>query len=495
MDAARDQTNEVVILGAGLAGLGSGYALSISNSSSRTNILVIEAGKTVGGLAKTINRNGFRFDLGGHRFKTSNPKIEQLVRDILQEELLVVNRSSKILLRDKYFDYPLKPLNAISGFGIATTSQIILEYTAGLLKQPFVNKKIVSLEDWVVHHFGRTLFKIYFREYSEKVWGINCNRICMEWMEQRIQKLSLWKAIRKALFKYNNREMHTLASEFLYPSLGIGRIADRLKQEIEINNTVLTNSRIVRVNHNGHRIENVTTRSGLANNKTDNHAESQTCDHKGNEFISSIPVATLVQLLDPKPPTEVLEAASKLKYRDLVVVTIMLDRARVTDQTWIYIPEQKIPFGRIHEPTNWSSKMAPVGKTLLVTEHFCFRGDETWSASDEELAEKTISNLVNLGFIKRHEVLDKVVLRIPRAYPLFEVGYTTQLEKICAYLDRFRNLRLIGRGGMFRYYNMDHTLESGISAAEALMTDRPELFDSELFNRAWSETFQTGTDS
>lgn len=139
--------------------------------------------------------------------------------------------------------------------------------------------------------------------------------------------------------------------------------------------------------------------------------------------------------------------------------------------------------------------MAPPGKTLLVTEHFCFRGDKTWSASDEELAEKTISSLVNLDFIKRHEVLDKVVLRIPRAYPLFEVGYTKQLEKICKYLDRYRNLRLIGRGGMFRYYNMDHTLESGISAAESLMAARPELFNPELFTRARNESFQTGTDS
>ncbi len=493
MDARRNQTNDVIILGAGLAGLGAGYALSISNSSSAKNILVIEADKTVGGLAKTINRNGFRFDLGGHRFKTNKPKIEQLVRNIMGHELLVVNRSSKILLRDKYFDYPLKPLNAISGFGIATTSRILLEYTAGLLKQPFVNEKIVSLEDWVVHHFGRTLFNIYFREYSEKVWGINCNRICMEWMEQRIQKLSLGKAIKKALFKYSgkNNGMHTLASEFLYPSLGIGRIANRLKQEIEKNNTVLTNSRVVRINHNGNRIENVTTRSGPANNKMN----AQACDHGGNEFISSIPVATLVQLLHPRPPTEILEAASKLKYRDLVIVTIMLNRERVTDQTWVYLPEQKIPFGRIHEPTNWSNKMAPPGKTLLVTEHFCFRGDKTWSASNEELAEKTVSNLVTLGFIKRHEVLDKVVLRIPRAYPLFEVGYTKQLEKICKYLDRFHNLRLIGRGGMFRYYNMDHTLESGISAAEALMANKPELFNPELLDQGRNETFQTGTDS
>jgi len=477
MDITNRQTNEVVILGAGLAGLAAGHALS----SSGTDILIIEGDKTVGGLAKTLNYCGFSFDLGGHRFKTNNPKIEQFVRQLLKNELLVVSRSSKILLRDKYFDYPLKPLNAISGFGILTVSRIMLDYAVEQLRQRFMPGQIVSLEDWVVRHFGRTLFDIYFREYSEKVWGIDCNRICMEWVEQRIQRLSLGKAISKALFKNYGKNVKTLANEFLYPSLGIGQIAHRLKEEIEKNNSILTNSRIVRINHCGDRIESVTARTG----QTDN----QTCVHRGNEFISSIPVATLVQLLFPKPPTDVLEAASKLKYRDLVIVTIMINRERVTDQTWIYIPEQKIPFGRIHEPTNWSSKMAPDGKTLLVTEHFCFRGDDTWCASDKDLAERTITSLVDLGFLKRHEVIDKVILRIPRAYPLFEVGYTEQLEKIHEYLDRYQNLRLIGRGGMFKYHNMDHAIESGIAAAEALTAGRPESFRQE-----WELLCPTGTD-
>ena len=483
LDATNRQTKEVVILGAGLAGLGAGYALSMSGA----DILVIEGDTTVGGLAKTVNYRGFRFDLGGHRFKTSSKNIEHLVRQILRNELLVVRRSSKILLRDKYFDYPLKPLNAFFGLGIPTASRIILDYAVEQLRQRFEDTQIVSLEDWVVRHFGRTLFDIYFKEYSEKVWGIDCSRICMEWVEQRIQGLSFGMAVRKALFKYSGKYsakysssgMHTLASEFLYPSLGIGRIAERLKGEIEKSNCVLTNSRIVQINHSGYRVENVTTRTG-----------GQTCIYKGNEFISSIPLATLVQLLHPKPPTDVLNAASRLRYRDLVIVTIMVNRERVTDQTWIYIPEKKIPFGRIHEPTNWSRKMAPEGKTLLVTEHFCFRGDDTWSASDEDLAERTIKSLASLGFIKRHEVIDKVILRIPKAYPLFEVGYTEHYEKICDYLDGYRNLRLIGRGGMFKYYNMDHAMESGIAAAEEMMVRNRESHQEERQQLA-----ATGTDS
>jgi protoporphyrinogen oxidase len=147
----------------------------------------------------------------------------------------------------------------------------------------------------------------------------------------------------------------------------------------------------------------------------------------------------------------------------------MVNRTRVTDQTWIYIPEKKIPFGRIHEPTNWSENMAPQGKTLVVTEHFCFRGDATWKASDEELTESTIANLVNLRFIKRHEVINRVVVRIPRAYPLFEVGYVEHYRTICGYLGRYSNLHPIGRGGLFKYYNMDHAIASGIAAAEEIL--------------------------
>lgn len=454
MDVTDRQTKEVVILGAGLAGLAGGYVLSKSGR----DILVIERDSEVGGLAKTMNYHGFRFDIGGHRFKTNNKSIEQLVRQLLGTDLLEVKRSSKILLHDKYFDYPLRPLNAFFGLGITTASRIIFDYIAEQFKRSYKKSQAVSLEDWVVRHFGRTLFNIYFKEYSEKIWGVDCRHICMEWVEQRIQGLSLGLAIKKALFKAGGRDLHTLTSTFLYPSLGIGQIVERLKQEIEKNNRVLTHSSVVRINHNGNRVDSIAVQTG-----------DQRCLYNGDQFVSSIPLAALVQSLYPRPPLDVLDAAAKLRYRDLVIVTVMVNRERVTDQTWIYIPEHKIPFGRIHEPTNWSTKMAPEGKTLLVTEHFCFRGDDTWNASDDTLAERTISHLIALGFIRRQEVIDHIVLRVPKAYPLFEVGYTEHYKRICDYLKSFSNLHLIGRGGLFRYYNMDHAMESGITAAEKII--------------------------
>jgi len=174
-------------------------------------------------------------------------------------------------------------------------------------------------------------------------------------------------------------------------------------------------------------------------------------------------------MLRPSPPEDILKAASRLRFRDLMVVAIMIDRPRVTDQTWIYIPEQKIPFGRIHEPTNWSEKMAPVGKTLLVTEFFSFAGDALWNESDEKLADVAVENLAHLGFIKRHEVIGSAVVRVPKAYPLFEVGYEELCDTLYGYLSKFTNLHIAGRSGMFRYYNMDHALESGISTAEKII--------------------------
>ena len=174
-------------------------------------------------------------------------------------------------------------------------------------------------------------------------------------------------------------------------------------------------------------------------------------------------------MLHPAPPENVLAAASKLRFRDLVIVAVMINRKKATDQTWIYIPEQKIPFGRLHEPTNWSEKMVPEGKTIIVAEFFSFKGDVIWSKSDEELTAITVENLENMGFVKKHEITDSAVVRVPNAYPLFEVGYKERCDEIYEYLGRFKNLHITGRSGMFRYYNMDHAIESGIKTAERII--------------------------
>jgi protoporphyrinogen oxidase len=443
-----------IIIGGGLAGLSAGCILS----SAGRRVQVFESDETVGGLSKTIVHGGFRFDLGGHRFITNDPALDAFVRDLMAGELVSVPRSSKIYMRGKYFDYPLRPTNAMFGMGVPATAKIMADYGLEKLRQLAGRKPLVSLEDWVVNNFGRTMFTIYFKEYSEKVWGIDCSRISAEWVAQRIKGLSLAKAVKNAFFKFSGKDLPTLADGFLYPQLGIGRIADRLKEEIERRGRVFTGTRVESVRHAGSRIESLT----VADHRG-------THDVAGEEFISSMPVTTLVRMLRPSAPRRVLDAASWLRFRDLVVVAVMIDRRRVTDQTWIYIPEQAIPFGRIHEPTNWSEKMAPPGKTLIVAEFFSFQGDPIWNRHDSGLSDMAIENLERLGFIQRKEVLDCAVVRVPKAYPLFEVGYREHVSVIYDYLHRFKNLHIAGRSGMFQYYNMDVAIKSGIETAETII--------------------------
>jgi len=455
MDAKVDSIiNDVAIMGAGLAGLTAGQALTAAGRA----VEILESSNHVGGLATTVEHEGFRFDLGGHRFVTEDPSLEAYVRNILRDDCLTVPRSSKILLRQRYFDYPLRPLNAMFGFGAVTTARILADYVRERLRPRLLVNQAVSLEDWVIGHFGRTMFELYFRDYSEKVWGIDCSRIDQAWIEQRIQGLSLGAAIKKALLPRRGRDLPTLATHFLYPRLGIGQIAENLAVQIRQHNTIHTSSRVARVNHSGAGIDSVEV--------------IQAGRHRvvmAGQFISTIPLPVLVSALRPHPPAEVMAAAARLRSRDLVTVTIMVNRPRVTEETWIYVPEKTIPFGRIHEPTNWSRCMAPEGKSLLVTEYFCFRGDAVWDGSDMALAMRTIDSLVRLGIIKRHEVIGHVVQRIANAYPLFEVGYSEDCRTIYAYLHRFSNLYTAGRGGMFRYYNMDHAMQAGMDAAHDIL--------------------------
>ena len=451
-------SKNTLILGGGLTGLSAGCVLSRSGH----GLKVLEADSTVGGLSKTISHNGFRFDLGGHRFFTVDERLNDFVKGLMGDELVTVQRSSRIFMKDRLFDYPLRPANAFFGLGPATSLKIFFDYALEKGKDLLYDRKEpVSLEDWVIRNFGRKMFDIYFKVYSEKVWGIDCSRISAEWVDRRINGLSLATTIKNAIFRAGGRKIPTLVDEFLYPKLGIGRLSDRLREEIDRTNEVLPGTRVTRIDHREGQIIGV----GAVSAGEEIYFES-------DNIISTLPLTHVVRMLRPAPPDHIIEAASRLRFRDLVVVAVMLDKSRVTDQTWIYIPEKSIPFGRIHEPTNWSLNMAPEGKTLLVIEYFSFKGDQVWNSSDDELVRTTVDSLERLGFAGRRDVCDSTVVRVPKAYPLFEVGYNELCNEIYDYLAGFENIHLAGRSGMFRYYNMDHALESGMRAAEAVIASR-----------------------
>jgi protoporphyrinogen oxidase len=442
-----------MVLGGGLAGLSAGYALT--RAGQRT--VLFEAGPEVGGLSRTLETpHGLRYDIGGHRFFTTKEEVERLVRDLLRDELATVHRKSKIFMRGRFFDYPLRPGNAVFGLGLTTVLRILADYVSLKLRRG--NGEAVTLEDWVVGRFGRTMFDLYFKEYSEKVWGLDCSRISQRWVSQRIRGLSLGTALKNAFFRFTGKEIPTLADSFLYPERGIGRIAERFSEEIAGENTVLTDAAVSAIRHGDSLI------TGLEVTNCAN-----TCEVEGRDYISTIPLNVFVGMMEPQPPPEVLRAARSLRYRDLITVAVTVDRESVTDQTWVYIPEQKYPFGRLHEPKAWSRKMAPEGQTLVVVEYFCTRGDYIWEAGDEALSVMTVEGMEELGFLRAEEISATEVRRHPKAYPLFEVGYEEHCETIYRYLRNFRNLRVAGRSGLFEYQNMDHAIESGMEAAGALL--------------------------
>lgn len=459
----------IVILGSGLAGLSAGYVLS----KGQKKVTIVDENSDVGGLSRTIKHKEFKFDLGGHRFITKDEKIDRFVKELLGDKFVVVPRTSQIYLQNKFFDYPLSTKNALFGMGLVTTFNILLDYLKATVKRKINPPKIVSLEDWVVNKFGRKMFDLYFKQYSEKVWGIKCDEISAEWVASRIKGLSLRTAVMNAVLKVSGKEIVTLADQFVYPRDGIGVMSDAMKEGIDsAGNSVIPNTRVTRIFRDGLRITAVETTNGGKAKRL-----------KGDKYVSSIPITELVKSMEPAPPDEIISAADKLRYRDLVIVTLMLDCDRATDLTWMYLPEKDMAVGRIHEPKNWSVAMGPKGKTHIVAEYFAFENDEIWGSSDEELRDKTVACMNKLGVMKKAGVVDYCVVRVPKAYPLFAVGFRKEYNILNNYIMKFENLRVIGRTGTFEYLNMDLSIKSGVDAAEEILEGESGKRREAVFSR------------
>ena len=454
-NTGRDES--VAVLGAGITGLTAAYFLQQQGYSP----IVIERDNQVGGLAKTVDYKGFKFDVGGHRFLTRNADLERFVKNLLNNRYLVVNRTSNIYLNQSYIKYPLQPWNAFRHVGYRQSLSFLYDYVLQKCKSRSNTPR--SLQDWVIQQFGKSLYEVFFKGYSEKVWGLDCTQIDSDWIAQRIQNLNLAKAIKSALSKRTSKNYATLTDKFLYPTDGIGAITDNLRNRIDASNVKLE-ADVQRICHFNKRITSIDYLQG-----------GKLCRVEPEHIISTMPLSVMVERLDPRPPSHIIEAANNLRSRDLVLVTLMVNRSQVSNDSWVYFPEKAVPFGRIHEPRNWSERMAPAGKTAVVTEHFCFRGDDTWSASDKQLVQRTVDSLCELGFMQPDELIDAVVMRIANAYPLFEIGYREHCETVCRYLSQYENLNLAGRSGAFRYYNMDHAMLSGIDAVEQLTGEKIEL--------------------
>jgi protoporphyrinogen oxidase len=459
MEADRD---DVVILGAGPAGLTAAWELMKHD----VPVTVLEKDpKYVGGLARTVEHNGYRFDIGGHRFFSKNQEIEDTWTEILGDDMLTRGRLSRIFYRGRFFAYPLKAFNALWNLGPIETVRCLTSYAYARLR-PVKNPR--SLEDWVRNQFGWRLYSIFFKTYTEKVWGISTKELSADWAAQRIKSLDLWVAVRSALLP-NRRPakkgeiVTTLIDRFRYPRLGPGqmweraaaRLADR-KQPVRFGRTVLG------IEHGGGRVRSVTTRDGTG----------QVEKHQGSHFISSIPIRELVALLDPAAPDDVREAAAALSYRDFISVALMIDRKDVFPDNWIYIHDPSVKVGRIQNFKNWSPDMVPdQSKTCLGLEYFCFEGDGLWTMADRDLIDLAAGELAQLGICSRAEVFDGVVVRQPKAYPVYDDVYQERVALIRDYLSaKLPNLHLAGRNGMHKYNNQDHSMMTALLVARQIAT-------------------------
>ncbi len=458
--AAKDKM-KVLIMGGGPAGLAAGKILT----DEKVSCIVFEQDNGVGGLSRTHSHNGFLFDLGGHRFFTKKNELDEFIQRLLVDELIDVRRLSKIYFMNRYFNYPPTFMNAVTGLGPWVSAEIL----ASFLKEKLRPRKtpVVTLEDWMVSQFGRKMYELFFKNYTEKVWGIPCTEVSAAWAAQRIKGMSLLSTIRETLFPSGKDRPVSLIPSFKYPAHGIGRISERLKQEIEKRNSVRLNSRVASVRHNGKEITGVVikTREGKE------YVETAT------DYLSSIPVTELIQIFDPPAPAEVIAAARRLRYRDLLICVLMFDSEPITKDTWVYIPDPQIEFGRLHEPTNWSPAMSPPGKTSLVFEYFSFESDPLWSLPDEKIVENTVKQFTRIKLAPGAEekIIDHCVVRAKKAYPMHEIGHESMLVLIKNFIKKFSNLTLMGRYGMFIYNNLDHSMESGIRAAQNLCGARYDL--------------------
>lgn len=454
--------SQVQIIGAGPAGLTAAFELSRLG----INSTIVEAGDQVGGLARTLSYRGYRFDIGGHRFFSKVPLINELWHEILGQDFLSRPRLSRIYYRGHFFDYPLRATNSLAGLGPLETMLVTLSYAKAKF---FPSDQEENFEQWVSNRFGYRLYEIFFKTYTEKVWGLPCSEISADWAAQRIKNLSLKEAVTNALFGSRNGAVVTsLIEAFHYPRHGPGMMWERCEQ--------LVGARGVETIR-GVEVEMVRHRGGLVESVLGRAASGERTEFAADHFISTMPLRELIHALDPPPPAEVLEAADRLRYRDYLTVALIVKRESVFADNWIYIHSPEVKVGRIQNYKNWSPEMVPDrSRTSLGLEYFLWEEDEMWTWPDDRLVEFGIKECEQIGLIDPREVEDGTVVRMRKAYPIYDHTYRASLATVRRYLETLSNLQTIGRNGLHRYNNQDHSMLTGIYAARNIAGEKLDVW-------------------
>jgi protoporphyrinogen oxidase len=454
-----ETATEAVIAGAGPAGLTAAYELSKHGRP----CVVLEADRTmVGGISRTDVYKGYRFDIGGHRFFSKSEEVNALWREVLGDQLLTRRRMSRIYYDRKFFDYPLRPFDALRKLGPVRAARCVASYLKAKAR-PIRPER--SVEDWVVNRFGRLLFEIFFKTYTEKVWGMPTSTISADWAAQRIKGLSLTRAVLSTLVsgrgKTGDAVIKTLIDSFHYPRLGPGQMWEMTRDRVRgQGGAVVHDRRVVRVEHDGRNVRAFVAADGAGREHV----------YRGRHYLSTLPVRHLVRALDPPPPAEVLRAADSLKYRDFLTVVLIVDRPETFPDNWIYVHEPEVRLGRVQNFKNWSPDLVPDSSTSsLGLEYFCFEGDDLWGMPDADLVALGRREITAIGLIEADAAVDGCVVRMPKAYPVYDDAYQEHLAVIRGWLRSLGNLHLAGRNGMHKYNNQDHSMMTALLCARNIL--------------------------
>jgi protoporphyrinogen oxidase len=444
-----------VVIGAGPAGLTAAYQLVKRGEP----VLVIEADDIVGGISRTVERDGWRFDLGGHRFFTKVQAVENLWHEILpDEDFLMRPRMSRIYYDGKYYDYPLKALNALKNGGVIEAFRCVGSYAWAKARPP---KDQSNYENWLVARFGWRLYRRFFKTYTEKVWGVPVHEMPADWAAQRVKNLSLGNAIMNALLpRRNQKDITSLIEEFQYPKYGPGMMWERCRDlVVKFGGDVRMSTRVVGVH----------TTDGAVDAITIENPDGSRERLAAAAVISTMPMRELVAAVEPAVPPEVRAAGDALHYRDFLTVALVVPKAASFPDNWIYIHASEVKVGRIQNFGSWSPFMVKDDKTCLGLEYFVFEGDDVWTMRDEDLIAMGSRELEQLDLVRATDVERGFVVRVPKAYPYYDTEYRQNVERIVGYFDEHaRGLHLIGRNGMHKYNNQDHSMYTAMLTVENL---------------------------
>ena len=444
---------DLIIIGAGPAGLTAAYQLSESNK----KVLVLEKKSQVGGLAETKVFGSYRYDIGPHRFFTKNKEVYELFLEMLGNDAVSVDRKTRILFNNSYFDYPLTPLNALFGLGFSESVVIGFSYLFARVKSYLGISKINNFEDWVVDRFGKKLFNNFFKNYTEKVWGIDCKDIGSDWAAQRIKGLSLSTAIKFALFPNSKKRPKTLVDKFYYPRLGAGMLWEKFEEHITNKGIeVIKNKKVISIK----KTEDIFSIIYEDSEKNKISVETK------NVFFSN-PLLEFISIYDSDVPQSVIDSAKSLNYRNHISVHITIDK-KLFDDNWIYIHSPNLDMARISDFTNFSDDMSEAGTYPLTLEYFCFEDDDIWNKQNKDIIDFALNELRNI-FDDEFNVIHSEVSRNANAYPVIKTGYQEHIDVIKDWLSDLPNITAIGRSGMFKYNNQDHAMATGLYAARTIM--------------------------